>query len=152
MLFRSGLGRVRVIVSGVDHGVVHEAFLQDTPDHRILGVTMTLTERFAPRPVLLVSKDTNLRMKAKSLGLRAQDYTSDKVESFDKLYTGKRVIEGIATDGIDQFYSSGGVRPIADVPFVPHPIANENFVLRNGSKSALATYRATDRKIGRAHV
>jgi PhoH-like ATPase len=88
-------------------------------------------------------------MKAKSLGMRAQDYTSDKVESFDKLYTGKRVVEGIASEGIEQFYTAGGVAPIADVPFVPHPIANENFVLRNGSKSALATYRAGDRSFVR---
>ncbi len=38
--------------------------------------------------LVLVTKDTNLRMKAKSLGVTAQDYTSDKVESFEKLYTG----------------------------------------------------------------
>jgi PhoH-like ATPase len=144
-----GLGRVRVIVSDGANSSVREAFLQDTPDHRILGVAMSLTERLKPRPVVLVSKDTNLRMKAKSLGMRAQDYTSDKVESFDKLYTGKRVVEGIASEGIEQFYTAGGVAPIADVPFVPHPIANENFVLRNGSKSALATYRAGDRSFVR---
>jgi len=144
-----GLGRVRVILAGGGNDIVHGAFLQDTPDHRILGITLTLTSQLAPRQVVLVTKDTNLRMKAKSLGLRAQDYTSDKVESFDKLYTGKRVVEGIASEGIDQFYTDGGVRPVADVPFVPHPVANENFVLRNGSKSALATYRATDQSFVR---
>jgi PhoH-like ATPase len=144
-----GLGRVRVILAGRSGGVVHEAFLQDTPDHRILAITMALREQVAPRQVVLVSKDMNLRMKAKSLGVRAQDYTSDKVESFDKLYTGKRVIEGIASEGIEQFYAGGGVRPAAEVSFVPHPVANENFVLRNGSKSALATYRATDRSFVR---
>jgi PhoH-like ATPase len=98
--------------------------------------------------VILVSKDTNLRMKAKSLGLRAQDYTSDKVESFDKLYTGKRVVEGIASEAIDRFYADGSV-PADAFPSVVQPRANENFILRNGSKSALATYRATDRSFSR---
>jgi predicted ribonuclease YlaK len=35
-------------------------------------------------------------MKAKSLGINAQDYKSDKVQGFDKLYSGRRVIEGLA--------------------------------------------------------
>ena len=79
-----------------------DAFLQDTPDHRILRTTLALQQEQAPRPVILVSKDTNLRMKAKSLGLRAQDYTSDKVQGFDKLYTGRRTVEGIASEVIDE--------------------------------------------------
>jgi PhoH-like ATPase len=98
--------------------------------------------------VILVSKDTNLRMKAKSLGLKAQDYTSDKVESFDKLYTGKRVVEGIESEMIDRFYAEGGV-PAGEFTRVPEPLANENFILRNGSKSALATYRPSARAFTR---
>ena len=47
------------------------------------------------RNVVLVSKDTNLRMKAKALGMPAQDYTSDKVESVDTLYPGTRTLEAI---------------------------------------------------------
>ena len=94
--------------------------------------------------MILVSKDTNLRMKAKSLGLRAQDYTSDKVQGFDRLYTGRRTVEGIASEVIDELYASGGVLPAERLPLEEPPIANENFVLRNGSKSALATFRRTD--------
>ena len=142
-----GLGAIRVILGGREERL-HEAFLQDTPDHRILGTTLRLQREMASRPVILVSKDTNLRMKAKSLGLRAQDYTSDKVESFDKLYTGKRVVEGIASEAIDRFYSEGGV-PAGEFANVADPLANENFILRNGSKSALATYRPTARAFAR---
>ena len=47
---------------------------------------LCLRKREPTRRVILVSKDTNLRMKAKSLGLPAQDYTNDKVESVEKLY------------------------------------------------------------------
>jgi len=91
-----------------------------------------------------VSKDTNLRMKAKSLGINSQDYKSDKVQGFDKLYTGRRVIEGLASETIDHLYAHGGVLPAGMLPLPQPPVANENFVLRNGSKSALATYRRGD--------
>ena len=139
-----GLGSVRVILGGRGDARLHEAFLQDTPDHRILATTLALATAEAPRPVILVTKDTNLRMKAKSLGLRAQDYTSDKVEGFDKLYTGKRVVEGIDSEVINRLYAPPGSVPLGDVPVGDAPRANENFVLRNGSKSALATYHRSD--------
>jgi len=99
--------------------------------------------------VILVTKDTNLRMKAKSLGLRAQDYTTDKVQAFEGLYTGKRVVEGIDAEIIDRFYARGGGVPAEDLPLQPAPRANENFVFRNGSKSALATFRQADRTFQR---
>lgn len=139
-----GLGSIRVVLGGSPQDRLHESFLQDTPDHRILRTTLALQQEQAPRQVILVSKDTNLRMKAKSLGLRAQDYTSDKVQGFDKLYTGKRTIEGIESGVIDQLYASGGVLPVAQLSLEQPPLANENFVLRNGSKSALATFRRRD--------
>jgi PhoH-like ATPase len=101
------------------------------------------------RPVILVSKDTNLRMKAKSLGLPAQDYTSDKIESFDKLYTGKRVLEGVPGELIRRFYDEGGQVPVEDVPGLADPVPNENFILRSGSQSVLATYRASERALVR---
>jgi len=139
-----GLGSVRVVLGGAPRDRLHESFLQDTPDHRILRTTLALQQEQTPRQVILVSKDTNLRMKAKSLGLRAQDYTSDKVQGFDTLYTGKRTVEGIASEVIDELYASGGVLPAARLPLEQPPLPNENFVLRNGSKSALATFRRGD--------
>ena len=144
-----GLGRVRVVLGSGRDARVQEAFLADSPDHRILGVTLVLQREAPGRAVVLVSKDTNLRMKAKSLGLRAEDYESDKVESFDKLYTGKRTIDGLPGEAIDRLYDAGGAVPADEFPFVEAPRPNENFVLRNGSKSALATYRRGDRSFVR---
>ena len=60
-------------------------------DNQILAVVMHLAERFPKRPVILVSKDINMRIKARALGLAAQDYFNDKVlEDTDLLYTGTR--------------------------------------------------------------
>ena len=144
-----GLGSIRVVLGSGREALLEDAFLQDTPDHRILKTTLALQERESPRQVVIVSKDTNLRMKAKSLGIHAQDYKSDKVESFDKLYTGRRIIEGVDSETINHIYANGGILPAAEISLPQEPLANENFVLRNGSKSALATYRLSDKSFVR---
>ncbi len=60
-------------------------------DNQILAVMMHLAQRFPGREVILVSKDINMRIKARALGLEAQDYFNDKVlEDSDLLYTGSR--------------------------------------------------------------
>jgi PhoH-like ATPase len=140
----AGRGGIRVIIGAERQACVAEAFLENTPDHRILNTAVWLQRERPNRPVILVSKDTNLRMKAKALGVPAQDYTSDKIESFDKLYMGKRVVEATPAEAINRLYSDGDGVPAADLPFVDSPIANENFILRDGSKSVLATYRPGD--------
>jgi PhoH-like ATPase len=138
------LGSIRVAIVNEFDERLKSAFFQDSPDQRILNTALQLERREPGRPVILVSKDTNLRIRAKSLGLCAQDYTSDKVESFEKLYTGKRTVQNIPGEIIDAFYGEGGGVPDSSLPYVNQPLANENFILRNGSKSVLATYRSTD--------
>ncbi len=61
------------------------AFALSKPDHRILALAEELRERHGDRQVILVSKDVNLRMKAKSLGLLAEDYTTGKVRHVERL-------------------------------------------------------------------
>jgi len=58
-------------------------------DNQILGVVRALQDMHPGRDVVLVSKDINMRVKARALGLPTEDYTSDKVlEDTDILYTG----------------------------------------------------------------
>ncbi|HJW02627.1 MAG TPA: PhoH family protein [Azospira sp.] len=60
-------------------------------DNQILAVVIHLQRRYPKRAVILVSKDINMRIKARSLGLAAEDYFNDKVlEDTDLLYTGVR--------------------------------------------------------------
>jgi PhoH-like ATPase len=60
-----------------------------TPDNTLLGVTLDLGKKFPDAQAILVSKDINLRIKAHAIGIRAEDYTSDKVlEDSDLLYAG----------------------------------------------------------------
>ncbi|HSN41423.1 MAG TPA: PhoH family protein [Burkholderiales bacterium] len=60
-------------------------------DNQIIGVVKHLQEMHPKREVILVSKDINMRIKARALSLAAEDYFNDKVlEDTDLLYTGKR--------------------------------------------------------------
>jgi PhoH-like ATPase len=62
---------------------------QGKADNQILGVVQSLREQHAGREVVLVSKDINMRVKARALGLPAEDYLNDKtLEDADLLYTG----------------------------------------------------------------
>ena len=62
---------------------------QGKADNQILGVVQSLRERHPKREVVLVSKDINMRVKARALGLAAEDYFNDKtLEDGDLLYTG----------------------------------------------------------------
>ena len=137
-----GLGNIRVVLGGPFEPSVRAAFLQDSPDHRILNCALRLQNK-RPDSVILVTKDTNLRMKAKALGITAEDYTADKLTSFDQLYTGKRTFDDMPNEFIDPFYEGGRIA-VADLPLVNRPVANENFILRNVTRSVLATFAADE--------
>lgn len=137
-----GLGNLRIVWMPKLDSEIKSAFMKDLPDHRILNTAVLLQKENEERRVVLVSKDINLRMKAKSLGLTAEDYEADKVADFDELYTGKRLIDGVDSDEISPFFVGEGVVEKTQVPSIESPVANENYVFRNGSKSALLTYNA----------
>lgn len=66
---------------------------QGKADNQILGVVQALGNLYAPRQVVLVSKDINMRVKARALGLPAEDYQNDKtLEDGDLLYSGSMAL------------------------------------------------------------
>jgi PhoH-like ATPase len=144
-----GRGSIRVVLGGPLDETLRLAFQTDTPDHRILNTTLKLQKQFADRRVVLISKDTNIRMKAKSLGITSQDFTKDKLASVDHIYSGKRMIENAPSEVIAAFYEGPGIVPSDRLPQVTDPKANENFIMRNCSRSVLATYRPADHTFAR---
>jgi len=73
------------------NGAIPSSLPTAKADNQIIAVVMHLSEKFPKRPVILVSKDINMRIKARALGLAAQDYFNDKVlEDTELLYTGTR--------------------------------------------------------------
>ncbi len=133
-------GKIRVVVHHSWDEEIKKVFLEDTADNRILNTAYSVSKSEKDRSVILVTKDTNFRMKAKALGLAAQDYTTDKIESVEKIYTGMRRVEGLPTETIDSLYKQPFQLEASSMPEVKNPLANENFILRNEHKSALATY------------
>ncbi|WP_367618921.1 PhoH family protein [Pelotalea chapellei] len=77
----------------------------DSGDNRILAVAMDVRERTPDIPMVFVTKDTNLRIKADVIGLTAEDYESDKIDIQD-LYSGTRTIQ-LSAEEIDRFYGQG---------------------------------------------
>ncbi len=78
-------------------------------DHRILNAALAMSVENPKRKVILVTKDVNLRLKAKSLGLQAEDYETGKIKDLDTLYTGNSTVDGVSATLIDQLYTTGFV-------------------------------------------
>jgi len=85
----------------------------DRGDNRILAVAMDIKQRGESHPVILVSKDTNLRIKADALLLTAEDYESDKVDIED-LYSGMTEVNVDAVT-IDTFHGQGWLDPLPNM-------------------------------------
>ncbi|MGB8698294.1 MAG: PhoH family protein [Thermosynechococcaceae cyanobacterium] len=87
----------------------------DKGDNAILAVALEL-KRLSQQDVVLVSKDTNLRIKADVLGIAAEDYETDKVDIGD-LYTGMAEVYASAED-INLLFKQGGIS--LEDTFCPH--------------------------------
>lgn len=98
-------GRLRVVLFAKNYADKLPPGLRiERKDNRILALAVAEMENSAD-PVIFVTKDTNLRIKADAMGLIAQDYESDKV-SIDELYSGAAELEVPATE-VDRFYGQG---------------------------------------------
>ena len=87
----------------------------DVADNAILAVGMQCKQN-CQCPVVVVSKDTNLRIKADALGLNAEDYETDKVD-VDELYTGTTEVL-VSAEQITEFFKTGSVT--LDRDFIPN--------------------------------
>ena len=102
----AGRGMLHVVTGGEYHPKVKDSFPAATPDHRILSCAMFLSEQHKEMPTILVTKDVNLRMKARSLGIQVEDYITDKVTNVDIFERAQEIYEGIDGDLIDEIYAS----------------------------------------------
>lgn len=143
------LGMLHVVTGDKYQEKVKEAFSEPTPDHRILSCTLTVSERYPEMQTILVTKDVNLRMKARSLGIKVEDYITDKVLNVDIFEKSQETYEDINPELIDQIYSTpGGVN--ADLLEMSSKLLpNECFILKSGRNSVLARLNPFTNKIKR---
>ena len=139
-------GKIKVVVNHNWHPDVEKTFKEDCPDHRIINCAFKLHEENLDKQLVLVSKDTNMRLKARSLGLMAEDYTTDTIEDVNHIYPGNRLIENVSSEEIDMIYNADGV-DFKNLESIQKPVPNENYILRNGQKSVLAYFDPFEKEI-----
>jgi PhoH-like ATPase len=117
-------------------------------DHRILNTALYVSETHPGRKVILVTKDINLRIKAKSLSLLAEDYETGKIKTVDELYTGMTELQKVPSDCISAIYTQGQCKSsVALKKTKAYP--NHYYILKNGSQSVLSRYQAEDQTMRR---
>lgn len=136
-----GLGKISIKLDRGFHPDLTDSFAENKCDHKILNIAYHTAKEHENQPVILLSKDVNLRMKAKAVGLLAQDYKNDHVQNVQRLYTGCRVIEHVAPDLIQCLYKPPYEFDIRELALEdPSLLPNEYLILRGNRKSALAAY------------
>ncbi|KAA3596592.1 MAG: PhoH family protein [Calditrichaeota bacterium] len=141
------LGKVIIKLEQKLHPDVAINFSGSKPDHLILNTAYWVSKENENDEAILVSKDVNLRMKAKAIGIKAEDYKTDHVRDISDLYTGKRLIENFDDEKIESLYKIPFELESNEIEIVPELIPNEYLILKNGQKSVLATNDSNLQKI-----
>ncbi len=139
-------------INGKGHGMIKIEMHQDSKidaekvfgerkaDHRILNTALYVSEKYPNRKVVMVTKDINLRIKAKSLSLNAEDYETGKIKDVnEQLYTGRSELQKVPAELINEIYEKGFCEPSALLK-KQKPTSNHFYVLKSGTKSVLAHY------------
>ncbi|MBS1646944.1 MAG: PhoH family protein [Bacteroidetes bacterium] len=119
-------------------------------DHKILNCALKVAAEYPEKKVVLITKDINLRLKAKALNLTAEDYETGKIKHVDELYTGISTIEKAPIDAIETLYQKNEV-DVSSTHKRDTPMANHFFVLKNGQKSVLAAYEQETKTLRRVN-
>jgi PhoH-like ATPase len=90
--------------------------------------------------VVLITKDVNLRMKAKAIGVHADDYNTDKITVDALEDSGIRHIEHLSSEQIQRLYEAEAGLEHSELALNPEPSSNEFFIFKAPSRSVLATY------------
>lgn len=133
------LGRFKVLMNGKGKLDAVRILGEDKPDHRIINSALALADETPDHKVVLVTKDINLRLKAKSLNLNSEDFETGKIKDVESLYTGKSVLSNVDVSVIDRLYTEGFCKP-EDFLKNKKPIFNHYYILKNGKHSVLGYY------------
>ncbi|MBN8701667.1 MAG: PhoH family protein [Bacteroidetes bacterium] len=142
-----GRGKFKIEMSQSAKIDAEKVFGERKPDHKIINCALHMAQEYPNRKVILVTKDINLRLKAKSLNITAEDYETGKIED-ENLYTGKTTLEKAPIEAIDSLYEKGFCTT-TELLKKQIPSANHYYVLKNGQKSVLAHYNPISEQMER---
>ena len=123
-------------------------FGEKKADHKILNAALYTQETNPGRRVIMVTKDINLRIKAKSLNLHAEDYTTGKILTIDELYTGNSLIEKASAEAVNEIYEKGAT-PAKTILKKEEPLANHYYIVKNSNGSVLTRYEQSSKSLKR---
>ena len=131
-----GGGMLRVIISEKNSRFSFpEIWDRNSPDNRILMAAGNL--RAKGTEAIIVTGDTNMRIKARILGFRAETFTTNRIKPDTEQYTG-RLDFATKTGAVEKFYQKGSILPEDAFPAdIPELYPNEFFVMHDGTSSAL---------------
>jgi PhoH-like ATPase len=122
-------GILRIELNHRSFQQLQDIFIEKTNDNRILAVAKNLAieegTKESGRPVILVSKDALVRVKADALGLQAEDFLNDRVVEIDHIYTGLLEIY-LDKELLDLFYEKGEIK-LSE--FTHHPFYPNQFLI-----------------------
>ena len=146
------LGKIKVELNHPFPDNLKGCFQDDTQDHRILAAAIWVKEHNPGRFVALVTKDVNLRMKSKAVGMEAQDYLTDKIEESRVEYTRNEVVimENPDWDAVNSLLSGQGSVPYGRL-LKEKPMPNQLYKFRydrnGGSATVCARYDEKEKKL-----
>jgi PhoH-like ATPase len=133
-----GLGKIRIALAQDFDDHIRKNLKNQNVDAEIINIAYTLqkAEEYRNTDIIIVSKDVNLRMKAKALGIIAQDFLSDVIINIDSLSDEVKVLQ-IESKIINSIYKSN-----EPIPFnIESAYENQNFILKEDKKSVLVIYK-----------
>ncbi|MCP4649365.1 MAG: PhoH family protein [PVC group bacterium] len=144
-------GRILIVLGQKMHKNLELNFAPNLVDHQILNTAYCLAQDNQDKQVLIISKDVNLRMKAKAVGLVTNDYTTDHVKDISELYRGYRIEEDVSLSLINKMYADADqikAKALCDKrEFMP----NEFIIMKNKKKSAIGRFNAETCTIDRVN-
>lgn len=138
-------GKFKILVN---QKTKNNIFNDEINDHKILDSALNLQKEENNKVVTLVSKDINLRLKAKSLNLKAEDYLTGKIKNLNSLDLEGLVIENVKTEVIDKIYENNIIEKESIFPR-KKLIDNSYYILKDRKKSALIYFDADKQTINR---
>ena len=145
----SGEGKISILLEVPLDEKIRENFNVVTPDVRILNIAYTLAKKHDFTNVVFVTKDVNLRLRARSIGLKTENYNSKYVENISDMYTGLKILDNVGEELLDEFYQKPCEIHISRLGIKDEFFSNENFIIKNGSKSALGIFDEASQNLKR---
>ncbi len=133
------LGKFKIIM---DHNPktlnAEKIYATSKNDHKIINAALILQEEFPSRNIILVTKDINLRIKSKALGVAAEDYETGKVYELKNELTPDYIIENVNSELIREVFTRGTCEESGVLGALKR--TNGYYILKNGKTSSLVYY------------